>query len=209
MANNKFEEQVEGFYNYLINEKSEHLRLFSTLEIQIEGWFRGELMRYFEKNLEEKEIKLTTENREVPISEGSRKKVDLKIPVDNMNYWIELKHILVGYQKNDPYPMNFYFHKNTFIANDVDKLLKVDDPGKKNNLYSLIFISTNYLREDDKASNMEEIRSEIDLKNQFTDMNNYSIIKDNIFPLSCWDYNDALHFGFLLLRVKNDMGKVS
>ncbi|WMT55298.1 hypothetical protein [Acidiplasma sp.] len=41
MENNELEHEISSFYNELINSKKEYLQLFSRLQIQIEGWFRG------------------------------------------------------------------------------------------------------------------------------------------------------------------------
>ena len=76
MENNEFEHEIRTFYNELINSKKEYLQLFSRLQIQIEGWFRGELMKYFNDNVHE----LTNKNREVKIPDqepGKRKKSEL------------------------------------------------------------------------------------------------------------------------------------
>ena len=124
METDKLENDIMEFYKILINNKREYLQLFSKLQIQIEGWFRGELMNYF-KNCD---YKMTTKNREVPINEGDRKKVDLKIGDSNEfeSYWIELKHLLVGNQKGNKksdgeqkgnnFSLNFHFLGRYFIA---------------------------------------------------------------------------------------------
>ena len=146
MDNKDLENLIIGFYNELTEKKQDYLILFSKLQIQIEGWFRGEFMNYF-KN---KNVEMTTENREVKISDNDRRKVDIKIKLNNEFYWIELKHILVGYQKDEPFPLSFYFYKHTYIPSDICKLTSVDNSDQKQHLYSLVFISTNYLRESDK-----------------------------------------------------------
>ena len=118
MKDEKFGELVENFYTYLMKSKQEYLSLFSKLQIQIEGWFRGELMNYFEHH----NIEMSTENREIRINEDSRRKVDLKIQIDNEFSWIELKHILVGYQIEQPFSLDFYFKDKTYISTDIEKL---------------------------------------------------------------------------------------
>lgn len=49
METNKLENDISLFYNELINSKKEYLQLFSALQIQIEGGFRGEIMHCFKK----------------------------------------------------------------------------------------------------------------------------------------------------------------
>ena len=112
METNKLETDIRLFYEELIHSRKEYLQLFSELQIQIEGWFRGELMHYFDKNVH----KMTNKNREVPPcddtahdeklpdKEGNkRQKVDLILKLNDEYYWVELKHILVGYQIKTPY----------------------------------------------------------------------------------------------------------
>ncbi len=53
METNKFENNIKSFYEKLINGKKDYLKLFSRLQIQIEGWFRGELTKYFNNNVHE------------------------------------------------------------------------------------------------------------------------------------------------------------
>ncbi|KJE49323.1 hypothetical protein TZ01_04520 [Acidiplasma sp. MBA-1] len=99
MENNELEHEIGTFYNELINSKKGYLQLFSRLQIQIEGWFRRELMKYFDGNVHE----LTNKNREVKIpgqEQGRRKKADFKIKINGDCCWIELKHLLIGNQIN-------------------------------------------------------------------------------------------------------------
>ena len=70
MENNELEHEVSLFYNELINSKKQYLQLFSRLQIQIEGWFRGELMNY----IDGPDHNMTTENREVLLNDKDKKK---------------------------------------------------------------------------------------------------------------------------------------
>ncbi|PYB68566.1 hypothetical protein DMB44_04325 [Thermoplasma sp. Kam2015] len=185
MANNKFEEQVEDFYNYLIKEKCEYLQLFSTLEIQIEGWFRGELMRYFKRN----KIELTVYNREV---KNNGNIIDFKINTDAQEYWIELKHILVGKQKKGTFTLNSYFSKNYFIAKDLNKLILSENPEKK--VYVLSFVSVNNIKI--RASN--KINNSNDLISQLKGIIDKRGIKAE--P-SNYNFDEYTKFGYFLLKV--------
>lgn len=188
MANNSFEAYVEDFYEYLIKDKSEYLKVFFDLEFQIERWFMGELLHYLEA---EKKIELTTANREAKLpnqQDNGRKKVDLKIPLDNEYYWIELKHILVGQQKKreNSFELNFYFYEKTYIANDVEKLKHLK------NAYVLSFVSTN----NNKIRDRNKLHSEVD-KNL-----GKNSIRANL--ILC-DFNKENNFGYFLLMVKQEM----
>ena len=200
----EFVSEIERFYNRLVIEKGDYLSLFSELQIQIEGWFRGELFNYIDKKV----ISMSTENREAKIGEEERKKVDLRIKLNNKFYWIELKHLLVGYQLHQPFSLGTYFGNKGYVTDDINKLPLIKNE-EVNYLYSLVFVSTNYKKDDCKDSNMKkEIHTESDLKSQFDDiMDKKPEIKKNI-DLTSWEYNDHTHFGYLLLRVKNDNEKI-
>ena len=213
MENSKLENDIKLFYKDLINNKKDYLKLFSRLQIQIEGWFRGELMNYLDGNVHE----LTNKNREVPLCDdisykeklsnkkaNEKRKVDLRLMLNGEDYWIELKHILVGYQIKTSISLGFYFSDNSYIANDIDKLPKVCHSDKIRHLYSLTFISTNYNREGDGNSRIKKIEAPEDLKNSLDCVfEKHSNLKDKISKIS-YDYNKELHFGYMLLEVKKD-----
>ena len=194
----EFKSLIEKFYSSLRGgSKREYLMLFSDLQIQIEGWFRGELMNY----LKNEKIKMTVYNREVPINDNNRRKVDLRIEVNNEFYWIEIKHILVGCQKNDIYKLEFYFSNSAYIHNDIKKLQEIDKSNERQHGYSLAFISTNYSCDKCKNPKFKEINWKEDLEYQFdTITQNKPNIKQEASLVS-WDYNNIQHFGYLLLRV--------
>lgn len=208
MDTNKLENDISSFYNELINSKKEYLQLFSDLQIQIEGWFRGEIMHYFKKS----NYKMTTENREVPVTNEERKKVDLKVELNNVSYWIELKHLLVGYQKGNKnegnqygnyFPLNFYFYSGTYISNDVEKLKKVSGVPKETTYkYVLAFLSTNY-PEDKEIKNGKITSNEIleeQVKNILkSERKNGPLI--NKARLILHDFNKDCNFGYFLLKV--------
>ena len=194
----EFKNTIGKFYSSLTGEnKKDYLTLFSDLQIQIEGWFRGELMNY----LKNEKLKITVSNREIRVNNEKRKKVDLRVQINNEFYWIELKHILVGCQLNNTYPLGFYFYKNSYIYNDIEKLQEVDYSDKQQHTYSLAFISTNYSCDKCRNTKFNKISTKEDLKGQFEDIiKNKTDIKQKVSLVS-WDYNNIQHFGYLLLRV--------
>jgi hypothetical protein len=189
---------IEKFYSSLTSEnKKDYLTLFSDLQIQIEGWFRGELMNY----LKNEKLEMTVSNREIRVNNEKRKKVDLRVKINNEFYWIELKHILVGCQLNNTYPLGFYFYKNSYIYNDIEKLQEVDNSDKQQHRYSLAFISTNYTCDKCRNTKFKKISTKEELKVQYEDIiKNKTDIKQKASLVS-WDYNNIQHFGYLLLRV--------
>ncbi len=195
----KFDSLIEKFYSSLTEgSKREYLMLFSDLQIQIEGWFRGELMNY----LKNENVKITVYNREVPINNNNRRKVDLRIEVNNEFYWIELKHILVGCQRNNTYSFRSYFSDNTYIHNDIKKLYDIDKSNKRQLGYSVAFISTNYSCDKCKYPNFEEIDSRERLRERYEEVKeNKTDIQQSISHVSC-NYDSITHFGYLLLEIK-------
>ena len=202
----EFKKVIEKFYSSLTTEdKKDYLTLFSNLQIQIEGWFRGELMNY----LKNEKVKMTVEDREVPINNNNRRKVDLRIEANDEFYWVELKHILVGCQRNHIYELEFYFSNSAYIDNDIKKLQEIDNFDKRQHGYSLAFISTNYSCDKCKNPNFKEINSKEYLKDRYQAVEKIKkYIERNVTYVSC-DYDSITHFGYLLLDVKMNNEKCS
>ena len=194
----EFKSLIERFYSSLKEgNKRDYLMLFSDLQIQIEGWFRGELMNFLGNN----NIDITVKNRESRINTSTHKKADFKLEFTNEIYWIELKHLLVGYQIDSSFPLKFYFKDNTYIDNDIKKLREVGHSDKKQYLYSLAFISTNYPYNKSKNSNDNKIALKKDLKDKYCSViKSKNEIKDKV-SLESLDYDDTLHFGYLLIKI--------
>ena len=180
MTDNCIKNRIEGFYNCLIKDKSKYLVLFSRLETQMERWFMGELMHYFE---ETENIELTTENREVSIN---GKKVDLKIPICGQDFWIELKHIFVGRQKEAPYKISSYVHGKNYIDDDIQKIQQ------KENAYILSFVSTNN----------GTIKDSTDLRNQIISILNSKQLNADVVSSN---YEKSCEFGYFLLEVGKEL----
>ena len=194
----EIESLMGRFYSSLKEvNKRDYLMLFSDLQIQIEGWFRGELMNFLKNN----NIDITVKNRESRINNCTHKKADFKLEFTDEIYWIELKHLLVGYQLDNLFPLKFYFYKNTYIYNDIKKLQEVAHSDKKQYLYSLAFISTNYPYNKTESSNDNKIASKQDLKDKYCSViKSKNEIKDKV-SLESLDYDETLRFGYLLIKI--------
>jgi hypothetical protein len=91
---------------------------FYDLGFQSEGWFKGELLTLFSQ-LRSKGI-IQELDREVRVGVG---RIDVRILLNGVYHWIELKHWLIGYQKDIYYNPDFYFGDSMVgITKDVDKL---------------------------------------------------------------------------------------
>jgi hypothetical protein len=115
----------------------DRLICFTKMGVQVEGWFKGELLTLLGTLRTQGLIR--DFDREVA-SPGGR--IDLTIKTEAGLHYIELKHWLIGKQKGSTYDSNFYFGDCTSIgiANDVDKLLKITSPGR---LWLLILLTAN------------------------------------------------------------------
>ena len=164
------------------------MQLFSRLEIQIEGWFRGELMNYFDKSVDE----MNPDKREVLLpnqSNKERKKVDFKIKENGQLCWIELKHLLIGNQinKSNSFKLDFYFkgYNSSSIVNDIDKLKSV----KPDPAYILAFVSVNgnsIIGKDDLEKVLDDLLKE------------FNVSADKIAV----DFDNDSRFGYFILKLK-------
>ncbi len=155
---------------------------------------------------------MTSENREFPVTNKERKKVVLKVKLNNVSYWIELKHLLVGYQKGNKeegnqygnyFPLNFYFYSSTYISNDIEKLKKVSVVSQETTYkYVLAFLSTNYPK--DKEIKNGKITSKEILEKQVDSILNSKMKEEpliNKARLIAHDFNEDCNFGYFLLKV--------
>jgi len=97
-------------FRKVLDSKQKQLECFCKYGVQIEGWLKGELLCFLDK---EKIIgTLVDFDREVLMGIG-KKKVDFKVKISTssgeIETWIELKHWLIGYQKGTKYNAQFYF----------------------------------------------------------------------------------------------------
>ena len=130
--------------------------------------------------------------------------MDLKIQIDNEFYWIELKHILVGYQIEQPFSLGFYFNKGTYISTDIEKLKSVEQPDKRQHGYSLVFISTNYTKEGLKNSTLKGIITGDNLHEKVKEsLKNHKDLEGKVC-IKTSNYNEELHFGCTLLWIMNN-----
>ena len=112
---------------------------FAKFGVQLEGWFKGELLNALDELKEEGRIQRI--DREVKVGSG---RVDLTLDIDGTRNWIELKHWLIGKQKDTQYRVNFYFaDRHVGIATDVDKLVNAGKPRDVRWMLLLLTANTN------------------------------------------------------------------
>lgn len=99
----------------------DRMRSFARHGVQLEGWFKGELLVALDSLKAAGVIKKF--DREVKRPEG---RIDLVIDSPGL-HWVELKHWLIGSQRGTTYGPGFYFGdpSSVGIVKDVDKLLRI------------------------------------------------------------------------------------
>lgn len=125
-----------------LDTKKEILSCFCDYGVQLEGWFKGELLFFF-NNLKNSKV-IYDFDREVK-SPVANNKIDFKLELKINNrieiVWLELKHWLIGYQKGYKYNTQFYFGDPTSVGikPDIEKLKII----KSDNKYVLISMTAN------------------------------------------------------------------
>jgi len=105
----------------------DRLAAFYKYGVQVEGWFKGELLTCLDR-FHSSEL-IGGFDREVKISTN---KIDFTIDIKGERNWIELKQWLIGIQQGYRYGPEFYFSDPTSvgITKDVNKLLNLDTNGR-------------------------------------------------------------------------------
>lgn len=89
----------------------------------MEGWLKGEMLLVLDGLVQGGHI--AGLDREVKVGPGQRKRIDLRVDVQGMSHWLELKHWLVGRQRGTTYGPSFYFGDPTSVGirPDAEKLM--------------------------------------------------------------------------------------
>ena len=106
----------------------DRLVLFARQGIQVEGWFKAETLLVLSRLLSEGTIEAL--DREVRFPEG---RVDITFTYRGQLHLVEIKHWLVGHQREYEYDTDFYFTDRTSVGilPDVSKLARIHSLGAK------------------------------------------------------------------------------
>jgi len=129
---------VSRFAEYL-RRSEQQLRCFPQCESQVEGWFKGELLCFLDR--EKLEGRLPDFEREKKLyvgDERNRIQVDMMLQFDQpggnrRSKWVELKH-WIGYQNNTLYKPSWYFTTTSHdccVKAVLDRLLTIPEDGDK------------------------------------------------------------------------------
>ncbi len=128
---------VHRFSDYL-KQRQAPLICFTSLGVQVEGWFKGELLTFLSHEVQQQRI--TSFDREVKTGHG-RKRVDATISFSaHDRSWVELKHHHIGMQGGVSYNATWYLRDtaNGILA-DVKKLTAINSKSQ----YVLILSTVN------------------------------------------------------------------
>ncbi len=119
----KMKDLVSKLAEYL-RRSEQQLRCFHKYESQVEGWFKGELLCFLDR--ENRTGRLHNFEREKSGDDESRERTDIVLQFDKLSpiSWVELKHC-IGYYNNRRYDSSSYFSvdNDSCIRRDVEKLL--------------------------------------------------------------------------------------
>lgn len=141
-------------FTTILNAHEDHMRLFDQYHVQVEGWFKGELMAFFES--ERASNRLSAFSPECPFGDG-KKRVDYQLQLPDSTtrtVWIELKHFQIG-----PVPNGQNWKASTYLGagasygihDDVDKLTHIPDGDK-----FLLVLATKNPGDDDWQEGLSE-----------------------------------------------------
>jgi hypothetical protein len=123
---------VSRFAEYLEKRSEQQLRCFYKYETQVEGWFKGELIYFLDR--EKREGRLHDIGREKQLPDDESRKTDVVIQFDESRLisWVELKHWIGRYnrrQNNRDWSPSLYF--SNYTRYDVEKLSTMSNAGDK------------------------------------------------------------------------------
>jgi hypothetical protein len=123
---------VSGLKKYLHERSEQQLQCFHRYESQVEGWFKGELLFFLDREKREGRLPKFIREKQFYYNDNQYILVDIVLYFDerdnNRVCWVELKH-WIGYQNNQQWRPSWYFTNNAKPA--VENLLKICEAGDK------------------------------------------------------------------------------
>ena len=131
-----------------LRTSEQQLRCFDQYESQVEGWFKGELIYFLDR--EKREGRLHDFGREKSAGNEGNGRIDIKLQFDKSSPFsrVELKHWIKTQNNTNWYRNYWYFttaNHPTCVKPDVEKLLKIRGDGAK---FMLVLCTDNPGSED-------------------------------------------------------------
>jgi hypothetical protein len=156
-------------------QKSDYFSVFAQQDTRLEGWFKGELLLFFEKQ-KQKEVVIKYQCEVQP--PHSPERIDFKIDLQNQEHWLELKVLSIGRVKTKR-GLPFYFGEDRGLVKDFKKLENFTTLPHK---WVLAFVYP--------LRNIEEWHSQI--KQLPADWPHWQQVTEHILPTECllslWQY---------------------
>jgi hypothetical protein len=128
---------VSRFKKYLEERSEQQLRCFHNYESQVEGWFKGELLCFLDREKRERRLLNFERERSIYVDER-RMQVDIVLHFDetdsSRDSWVELKHWIKTQNNTNWYHNYWYFttaNHSSCVKPDVEKMLKISGDGAK------------------------------------------------------------------------------
>ena len=139
MSTADFLQRTVTQFRAVLDEHDKHMKCFDEHAVQVEGWLKGELLPFFDREVGER--RLVDFDVEVNCGHG---RVDYLLTVPDgltpVKVWVELKHFQIGWQGTDRWiASNYFTDKSIGIYGDVVKLTKIASDDK----YILILATKN------------------------------------------------------------------
>jgi len=117
-----------------LRRSEQQLKSFHKYESQVEGWFKGELFCFLDREKRTGRLHGFEKERQVYYNDTQFILVDIVLqfdePDNNPVSWVELKH-WIGYQNETPYNPSSYFMTTTCVKPVVERLLTIPENSDK------------------------------------------------------------------------------
>jgi len=138
---------VSRFAEYL-RMREQQLRCFHKYELQVEGWFKGEMLCFLDQEKQAGRLPDFKLEKKLYVHVGDKRKrisVDIALQFESGSRWVELKHWHIGTQNNQYYGSDWYFktpakHCNSCVECGVEQLIKIPENGDK---FMLVLLTKN------------------------------------------------------------------
>ena len=126
---NKRGEAMMEIYKAMIeyfDNKVDYIRLFDKNDVRVEGWFKGELLVFFDRLKKQNTIQDYFREKRIRVGKR-RRQIDFEIKSKDIANLIEIKAMPIGRRQNTPRNLRFYFtENNNGILNDFTKLESIN-----------------------------------------------------------------------------------
>jgi len=113
-------------------DKQEHFTAFAQADSRIEGWFKAELLVWFNRLVAEKVIESFEREANIPSpKDAKRNRVDFRLRIQGQTHLCELKALCISQTAGTPRNLHFYFRDNHVgLVKDFKKLDEIAGTNK-------------------------------------------------------------------------------